>query len=125
MTQKTKTPGKKKCKAGSKTKKKAVKSTENKGVMIKDLGESILIEEDLQVAEKNLVHVEPEQLKGERNPKLFYRNFVFKCNKCVHEFEHEAAIPIIEHKIVCPKCNKEHIIRIVPVSKQYTIKTSD
>ncbi|MBN2014803.1 MAG: zinc ribbon domain-containing protein [Candidatus Altiarchaeota archaeon] len=92
------------------------------GVLVKQLGRSTLVEEDLQHTEHGLTHKEPEHLTGEREPKLFYRKFVFRCGKCVHEFEHEATIPIIEHKVVCPKCSEEHIIRVIPVARHYELK---
>jgi len=95
---------------------------EKKGATIKKLGRSTLVEEDLQYTESKLKHKEPEHLKEEREPRLFYRKFVFRCDKCVHEFEHEATIPIIEHKVVCPKCRKEHVIRVVPVARHYELK---
>ena len=106
----------------AKKKEKKEPSPEKEGITIKKLGRSTLVEEDLQHTERRLKHKEPEHLKGEREPRLFYRKFVFKCGKCVHEFEHEATIPIIEHKVVCPKCGEEHIIRVVPVAKHYELK---
>lgn len=124
MAQKSKTSGKKK-ETKSKGEKKIIKklATPKKGeVKIKQLGRSTLIEEDLQNTEKKLGYSRPEHLMGEREPKLFYRKFVFKCGKCIHEFEHEATIPIIEHKVVCPKCSEEHIVRIIPVARHYELK---
>jgi Zn finger protein HypA/HybF involved in hydrogenase expression len=94
----------------------------NADVKVKVLGKSTLIEEDLQATEKKLDYVEPETLKGERKPQLFYRNFVFKCGKCIKDFKHETAIPIIEHQVVCPTCNEVHLIRVIPVARHYELK---
>ncbi|RLI92271.1 MAG: hypothetical protein DRO89_02410 [Candidatus Altiarchaeales archaeon] len=96
--------------------------SEKEEIIIKKLGRSILVEEDLQRTEKRLKHKEPEHLREEREPRLFYRKFVFRCGKCIHEFEHETTIPIIEHKVVCPKCGEEHIIRVVPATRHYELK---
>lgn len=92
------------------------------GIVIKRLGKSTLVEEDLQKAEKNLEYSEPKELKEDKTPKLFYRNFVFRCEKCIHEFKHETTVPILEHKVVCPKCNETHVLRVVPVARHYELK---
>ena len=137
MTQKSKSKGKTSSKKAASPKKKekeceackTIESTgmfpkkKNKGdILIKNLGKSTLVEEDLQHTEKGLVHEEPMELKNNKTPKLFYRNFVFKCNKCVSEFEHEATIPIIEHEITCPVCKEVHVVRVVPVTRHYEFK---
>ncbi len=122
MTSKRKTKGtagKKGPKA--KVKKKVTKKAENEEI-IKKLGKSTLVEDDLQRTERKLRFKEPEHLKEERQPRLFYRKFVFRCEKCTHEFEHESTIPIIEHKVICPSCREEHTIRVVPVAKNYELK---
>jgi Zn finger protein HypA/HybF involved in hydrogenase expression len=114
MVSKRKSTGKVKKKVATKEKKKVVR--------IKDLGKSMLVEDDLKATERKLRFKEPEHLKEERQPRLFYRKFVFRCEKCVHEFEHESTIPIIEHIVTCPSCREEHRIRVIPVSKYYEIK---
>jgi Zn finger protein HypA/HybF involved in hydrogenase expression len=99
------------------------KTSPGKGdVLVKNLGKSTLIEEDFQKTAKGLDYSEPSELKGERKPQLFYRNFVFKCEKCIHEFKHESAIPIIEHKVVCPKCSEVHVVRVIPVTRHYELQ---
>ncbi|HDH41295.1 MAG TPA: zinc ribbon domain-containing protein [Candidatus Altiarchaeales archaeon] len=117
---KTKEEVRKGPKEGAKKEKK--EPSEKEGIMIKKLGRSTLVEEDLQHIERRLEHKEPEHLRKEREPRLFYRKFVFRCGKCIHEFEHETTIPIIEHKVVCPKCGEEHVIRVVPVARHYELK---
>lgn len=76
------------------------------------------------VLEKDLRHQEWEKIiENKKKPDdLFYRNFVFRCGKCISEFKHTAKIGEIEHRIICPECNEEHILRIRPVSRRYNIK---
>ncbi len=84
---------------------------------IGELGKSTVVEKDLR-------RLEWEKTVGGKKKKecLFYRNFVFKCGKCIHEFEHTTEIGEIEHKVICPECDEEHILRIRPVSKNYDVK---
>ena len=75
------------------------------------------MEHDLQEAEGRA------RLKeGIKKPRLFYRNFVYRCENCVSEFEHETGVPIVEHEVTCPVCEEIHIIKIVPVSRHYELK---
>jgi DNA-directed RNA polymerase subunit RPC12/RpoP len=120
MATKNKTSGKVASKSKITKKASAPKKSD---VAVKVLGKSTLIEEDLQATEKQLGDCsEPEKEKGEHKPQLFYRNFVFKCGKCIKDFKHEAAIPIIEHPVVCPTCNEVHLIRVIPVTRHYELK---
>lgn len=92
----------------------AIKKNKEK---IGELGKSIVVERDLRHQEWDRI------IENKKRPDdLFYRNFVFRCGKCISEFEHTAKIGEIEHKVVCPECKEEHIIKIKPLSKNYYVK---
>ena len=97
------------------------KRTPDSEIVIKSLGRSILVEEDLQKLERKAKLSEMEKHK-KRMPRLFYRNFVYRCEKCISEFEHKTIVPIVEHEVVCPECGEVHIIKIVPVSRHYELR---
>lgn len=90
--------------------------------LMKSMGESILIEEDIKKLKNKLRLKEPVKAKSKKKPSVFYRKFVFECGKCIGEFKHTARIPVIEHKVVCPKCSEEHIIQIKPLAGDYEVK---
>lgn len=91
-------------------------------IVIKELGKSTLVEADFQRMEGELEVKEPEHLKGDMRPKLFYRKFVFRCGKCIKEFEHETTIPVIEHRVVCPQCDEDYVVRVIPVARHYEFR---
>ncbi|HIE33700.1 MAG TPA: hypothetical protein EYP86_00990 [Candidatus Altiarchaeales archaeon] len=93
------------------------KGTKKEEIKIRMLGKSILVEHDLQEAERRA------RLKeGIKKPRLFYRNFVYRCENCISEFEHETGVPIVEHEVICPVCEEIHIIKIIPASRHYELK---
>ncbi len=77
---------------------------------------SILIEADIRKLRDKLNF---SSLGGKPG---FDRDFIFKCGKCVGEFSHKARITPIDHKVICPKCNKEHIVQIKPILGDYKVK---
>ena len=82
---------------------------------------SILIEEDLRKLRARL-NVELPPTASPTNPAVFYKSFVFECGKCVKEFHHRTEIGSIYHKVVCPKCNEEHILQFKPKITDYEVK---
>jgi len=100
-----------------KVKKKPVK---RKGVKLKLLGKSVLVDEDLKRRDHRLGLRAPKAKNGEIPS--FYQKFAFKCGKCVSEFKHTAKIPIIEQGVKCPECNEIHMIRIIPIGGHYEVK---
>ncbi|HDI73122.1 MAG: hypothetical protein DRO76_05875 [Candidatus Altiarchaeales archaeon] len=88
----------------------------------KSMGKSILIEKDINKLKRKLRLKEPVKIESKKKPSTFYRKFVFKCGKCISEFEHTARIPMIEHKVVCPKCKEEYTLKIKPLSGEYEVK---
>jgi len=110
---KKKTVKKKKPKAKKKPAKK-------KRVKLRILGKSVLVEDDLKKKEHKLGLRAPRAGRGEIPS--FYRKFVFKCGKCVSEFEHTAKIPVIKQMVICPECNQMHAIKIRPIAGHYEIE---
>jgi Zn finger protein HypA/HybF involved in hydrogenase expression len=113
------------------TRKKKIVKTVEKGkklppkreeITLKDLGRSKLVDEDLKCIEHKIMFREPEHQEGGKKPGLFYRKFVFRCEKCIHEFEHEVVIPGIKLKVTCPKCSEEHTVGVVPAAGHYEIR---
>ncbi|MEA3255618.1 MAG: hypothetical protein U9Q22_07265 [Candidatus Altiarchaeota archaeon] len=88
----------------------------------KSMGKSILIEEDILKLKSKLRLHEPAKIKPKKKPSVFYRKFVFECGKCVGEFKHTVRIPMIKHKVICPKCSEEHILQIKPIAGDYEVK---
>jgi len=82
---------------------------------------SILIEQDLRKLRARL-NVEMPPTASPSNPAVFYKSFTFECGKCVKEFQHNTEIASIYHKVVCPKCNEEHILQFKPKVAQYDVK---
>jgi DNA-directed RNA polymerase subunit RPC12/RpoP len=81
---------------------------------------SILIENDIRRMRDRLT-ASGLAAAGSRPTDILTKNFVFKCGKCVEEFKHKAKIDSIEHKVICPKCNKEHILHLKPMIGGYHI----
>jgi len=73
---------------------------------------SILIEQDIQKLREKLSLSMCGISDG--NPAVIHKKFLFRCGKCVGEFEHNANIAVINHKVVCPKCKKEHLLELEP-----------
>jgi len=119
---KNKNKGKRKDKAKgvNKKKPKAKKKPAKKRVELKILGKSVLVDEDLGKREHKMGLRAPRAGKGEIPS--FYRKFVFKCGKCVSEFEHTAEIPVIEQMVICPECDQIHAIRIRLITGHYEIE---
>lgn len=88
----------------------------------KSMGKSILIEKDINKLKRKLRLKEPVRIEPKKKPSTFYRKFVFECGKCISEFEHAARIPMIEHKVVCPKCKEEYTLKIKPLAGEYEVK---
>ncbi|MBN2250846.1 MAG: hypothetical protein JW724_02075 [Candidatus Altiarchaeota archaeon] len=86
------------------------------------LGRSILIERDLRKMREKLSSLGRAESSPVAGSTLFYRNFVFKCGKCVEEFDHKANVTAIEHKVVCPKCNKEHVLLLKPAAGKMKVR---
>lgn len=111
-----------------KSKKKLKKKISDKDLMKlqKELkesrGKSILIEKDLKELRSKLGLKTPIETEPKKKPYIFYRNFVFKCGKCVDEFEHTAKITAMDYKVVCPNCREEHILKIKPLAGKYDVK---
>jgi hypothetical protein len=82
------------------------------------MGRSMLIEQDIKRLKDRLDMDRP--LKA--GSTLFRKDFVFKCGKCVGEFRHTANVAVIDHKVVCPKCRKEHLLQISPHAGEYRVK---
>jgi len=102
------------------TKRVKKKPAKKKGVELKILGKSVLVNEDLKKRGHSLGLRAPKANKGEIPS--FYGKFAFKCGKCVSEFKHRAEIPVIEQRVKCPECNEIHIIRIIPIGGHYEVK---
>ena len=81
---------------------------------------SILIENDIRRMRDRLT-ASGLAAAGSRPTDILSKNFVFKCGKCVEEFKHKAKIDSIEHKVICPKCNEEHLIQLKPIMGGYHI----
>jgi len=85
-------------------------------------GRSILIEQDIKKLKDKLNFGRLQSAGEGGSSRVFQRDFVFRCGKCVGEFTHTAKIAVIDHKVVCPKCSEEHILRIVPNAGDYKIR---
>ena len=83
-------------------------------------GRSILIEQDIQkLRDKLSLNMYGFQKK---NPAIIHKKFRFRCGKCVGEFEHNAKIAVIGHKVICPICKKEHLLELEPHQGKYRVK---
>jgi len=81
---------------------------------------STLIEQDIRRMRDKLM-ASGLAAVGQRPTDVLCKNFMFRCGKCVEEFKHKARIDSIEHKVICPKCSKEHILHLKPVIGGYHI----
>ena len=84
-------------------------------------GKSILIEQDIQKLRDKL-SLNMCGLPTKDNPAVIYKRFMFRCGKCVGEFEHNAKIAVLDHKVICPKCKKEHLLELEPHQGRYRVK---
>lgn len=117
-----------------KKKPKGVKKTSHKKKKRLDIIEKRLkrVDKELALIEKELripleSRVLAQEFRGRelvemnvedtRNLRKFYRNFVFKCMKCLGRFEHNLEFKTIKRKITCPACGKSHGICITPSSR--------
>ncbi len=112
----------------TKTKKEISKKSTKKdeimedSIVIENLPKSVLIEEDLKRLEgkdKGSISV-----THEKEIPMFYKKYVFKCMKCIKEFDHRVYIPSIRQDVRCPICGERHTINMTPVSGEYKVKFS-
>ena len=89
--------------------------------LVSTRGKSILIEQDIQKLRDKLSQ-NMCGLKTDDNPAVIHKKFVFRCGKCVGEFEHTAKIAVLDHKVICPKCKKEHLLELEPHQGRYRVK---
>ena len=101
---------------------KEVKGTAEEIIKIEVPGKSIIVEEDLKRLERRSRMGKPPGKETERESGIFYKKFVFRCRKCMEEFEHTPHIAPIEHEISCPKCDEKHVLEITPMSGHYNVK---
>jgi rRNA maturation endonuclease Nob1 len=89
---------------------------------------SKIVEEDLKMLEGRLLHMDFEKAaapeKGESHRKA-YRNFVFKCKKCLNEFDKMIDVPPVKKKVVCPACGRDHTLGVYPSSRFYHVYPSE
>ena len=85
-------------------------------------GKSILIEQDIKRLKEKLNFGRLQSAGSGSSSRIFHRDFVFRCGKCVGEFKHTAKISVIDHKVVCPKCSEEHLLQITPKAGDYKVK---
>ncbi len=83
-------------------------------------GKSILIEQDIQKLRDRLSLNMPSLQK--KNPAVIHKKFLLRCGKCVGEFEHNAKIAVLDHKVICPICKKEHLLELEPHEGKYRVK---
>jgi rRNA maturation endonuclease Nob1 len=84
-------------------------------------GRSILIEQDIQKLREKL-SLNMAGVREKNNPAVVYKKFLLRCDKCVGEFEHNAKIAVLDHKVVCPICKKEHLLELEPHEGKYRVK---
>jgi|WetSurMetagenome_2_1015567.scaffolds.fasta_scaffold133092_2 hypothetical protein len=89
--------------------------------LIQTRGKSILIEQDIQKLREKL-SLNMCGLQTANNPAVIHKRFLFRCGKCVGEFEHNAKIAVLDHKVICPKCKKEHLLELEPHQGKYRVK---
>jgi formylmethanofuran dehydrogenase subunit E len=82
---------------------------------------SILIEQDIQKLRDKL-SLNMFGASTNDNPTVINKKFRFRCDKCVGEFEHNAKIAVLDHKVICPKCKKEHLLALEPHQGKYRVK---
>jgi hypothetical protein len=82
---------------------------------------SILIEQDIQKLRDKL-SMDMCGIQTKDNPAVIHKRFLFRCGKCVGEFEHNAKIAVLDHKVICPKCKKEHLLELEPHQGKYRVK---
>jgi hypothetical protein len=82
---------------------------------------SILIEQDIQKLRDKL-SLSMCGIQAKDNPAVIHKKFTFRCGKCVGEFEHNAKIAVLDHKVICPKCKKEHLLELEPHHGRYRVK---
>lgn len=83
---------------------------------------SVLIEEDIRRLKQSLNIELPPHVLPNKDTKVFYKDFVFECGNCVKEFRHRTEVSSIYHKVVCPKCNEEHVLVFKPNIKDYEVR---
>jgi len=89
--------------------------------LVQTRGKSILIEQDIQkLRDKLSLNMCGLQIKD--NPAVIHKRFMFRCGKCVDVFEHNAKIAVLDHKVICPKCKKEHLLELEPHQGRYRVK---
>jgi hypothetical protein len=89
--------------------------------LVQTKGRSILIEQDIQKLRDRLSQ-NMCGLQTKDNPAVVHKRFVFRCGKCVGVFEHNAKIAVLDHKAICPKCKKEHLLELEPHQGRYRVK---
>lgn len=90
--------------------------------LVSGLSESTIVTEDMRVFERELHALEKPTDKSPKNT-AFYKQFVFKCQKCMKgEFPHEAEVPVVEKHVVCPECKETHTYYITPGSRYHHIE---
>lgn len=82
---------------------------------------SILIEQDIRRLRDRL-SLSMCAPSLENSPAVIHKKFLFRCGKCVGEFEHNAKIAVLDHRVVCPKCKKEHLLKLEPQQGRYKLK---
>ncbi|MFZ2455365.1 MAG: hypothetical protein WAX07_02700 [Candidatus Altiarchaeia archaeon] len=84
-------------------------------------GKSILIEQDIRKLRDKL-SLNMCGVQTTDNPAVIHKKFMFRCGKCVGEFEHNAKIAVLDHKVICPICKKEHLLELEPHQGRYRVK---
>ena len=90
--------------------------------LVDSRNKSVLIEEDIRRLKQSLNIELPSHMLPNRDTKVFYKDFVFECGNCVKEFRHRTEVSSIYHKVVCPKCNEEHVLVFKPKIKDYEVR---